>query len=387
MMSRKKKVAMGTLPILFFGYAMFANVAMMSGAADLGVQEPKSLGAVLNGSVTSRIDTLYKTSLPHRDPAIGLVGVLRYLVLHEGRKGVVVGAGNWLFSDEEFRPLPAQAQVLDDSARRIAEIRDRLAVMGSRLVVVPLPAKADIYRDHLGNDEIASGLAARYAALLKALASRSVETVDARAALLSASKHQQVFLETDTHWTPAGASVVANRIAETEPTFGRTRTYTIQSNQPVEVLGDLTKFIASGPYFALTGIKPEKVTLRQAVQAEPQNGEAVSDLFGTETAIPAVLVGTSYSANETWGFAEDLKAALGVDVLNVAELGRGPVFPMKKYLESDTLRNSPPKLVIWEFPVRYLALDDLWNSMPGSVPLETRSVKAELKQKAAGSPL
>ena len=75
-----------------------------------------------------------------------------------------------------------------------------------------------------------------------------------------------------------------------------------------------------------------------------------------------MLTGTSYSANELWSFSESLKAALGADVLNMAEEGKGPIAPMRALLASDTLRDSPPETVIWEFPIRYLGQPELWNA-------------------------
>jgi alginate O-acetyltransferase complex protein AlgJ len=47
-------------------------------------------------------------------------------------------------------------------------------------------------------------------------------------------------------------------------------------------------------------------------------------------------------------------AAVGADVVNFAEEGHGPFAPMADYLDSDLAKNTPPKVVIWEFPVRYL---------------------------------
>jgi alginate O-acetyltransferase complex protein AlgJ len=55
-----------------------------------------------------------------------------------------------------------------------------------------------------------------------------------------------------------------------------------------------------------------------------------------------------------WNFEGALKEALGADVLNVANQGEGPVRPMQEYLVSETLQNTPPELVIWEIPERFI---------------------------------
>ena len=40
----------------------------------------------------------------------------------------------------------------------------------------------------------------------------------------------------------------------------------------------------------------------------------------------------------------------------MADQGLGPLVVMDKYLENDAWKNSPPRLVIWEMPERYLLM-------------------------------
>ena len=70
------------------------------------------------------------------------------------------------------------------------------------------------------------------------------------------------------------------------------------------------------------------------------------------------LVGTSYSAGEAWDFAGALREALGADVLQAAQEGEGPFEPMSDYLEDDAFLQTPPRLVVWEIPERYLPVED-----------------------------
>ena len=74
------------------------------------------------------------------------------------------------------------------------------------------------------------------------------------------------------------------------------------------------------------------------------------------------VVGTSYSADSRWSFTEALKISLQADVLSVAAAGEGPFAPMAEYLESDTLSELPPQLVIWEIPERYVT--SRWDLTP-----------------------
>ena len=95
----------------------------------------------------------------------------------------------------------------------------------------------------------------------------------------------------------------------------------------------------------------ENIPLYKA--AAVQAPDSSVDLFGQSEA-SVVLVGTSYSANEKWGFEAALKSSLGEDIVNVAEQGEGPFKPMASYIGSASFRQAPPKLVIWEIPVRFM---------------------------------
>jgi alginate O-acetyltransferase complex protein AlgJ len=43
--------------------------------------------------------------------------------------------------------------------------------------------------------------------------------------------------------------------------------------------------------------------------------------------------------------------------MNYAKEGMGPYAPMLAYLNSEDLRSAPPRLVIWELPERYVAMN------------------------------
>lgn len=361
-------VAQTMLPGLLFGYAALANVSVFS--SGISLKEQQTVASMVNGQAAAKLDSLYKTQLPHRDASIGLIGMARYLVMGEGRKGVIVGDEGWLFSNEEFMAPRDPSVVVAAAADQIGRIRDELAIRDIRLLVVPLPAKADVYREHVGDSPAPEELANLYDDFSTALRSKSIATVDTRTALIGASKTDQVFLRTDTHWTPKGAQIVAKSVAEAETSLPSEQTFAVNDKESVQVQGDLTKFVTDAAYAPMVGLAPEKVTLRRA-EAQVDPDAAALDLFGVDTSIPAVLVGTSYSANVNWSFAEDLKASMGVDVLNMAQEGLGPVAPMQAYLKGDTFRKTPPKLVIWEFPIRYLARADLWDGAKSPAPLQS----------------
>ena len=348
------------LPVLFLGYAVVANYEFVLGLGRDIAEMPKSASAYLSGEAATQIDTYYKKIMPHRVPSIDVMGAARYAIFKEGRPGVVVGNDGWLFSKEEFAaPLERTADLAEAEAG-LTQIRDELANKGIKLVVVPLPAKADVYREHLSDTAIPDDLVALYGDFTALLDKEGIAWVDTRQPLLDAKGEGQLFLATDTHWTPLGASVAAAAVGEA---LGQKQdgAYTVSTKAPAPREGDLSKFIVTGGLAPLVGLGPETVTPFQAVSSD---AGGASDIFGPSS-IPYVLTGTSYSANELWSFTDSLKAALGADVLNVAEEGKGPIAPMRALLQSDTLNETPPETVIWEFPIRYLGQPELWTVTDG----------------------
>ena len=358
-LSRKSLTAIApgfVLPAMFLGYAVVANYEFLTGLGRDIAEMPKSASAYLSGEAATQIDSYYKKIMPHRLPSIDAMGAARYLAFREGRPGVVVGEDGWLFSREEFEATLQRTPDLAEAAAGVSAIRDQLAAQGIELVVVPLPAKADIYGEHVGYAAIPDDLERLYGDFLALLDREGVRAVDTRPALLDARAGGPLFLTTDTHWTPRGAEVVADAVGAA---LGRgDAVYTIADTAPVTREGDLSKFIVTGGLAPLVGLGPETIVPRAA--SAPTDA-APTDIFGPSS-IPYALVGTSYSANEQWSFGESLKVALGADVLNLAEEGKGPIAPMRSVLAGDTLRDSPPSTVIWEFPIRYLGQPRLWDA-------------------------
>ena len=164
------------------------------------------------------------------------------------------------------------------------------------------------------------------------------------------------FFRTDTHWTPLGAQLAAQAVAEIARAdlnaSGKTEFVTEPlSAEPLR--GDLYNFLALNSLEAAIG--PEYDVLKAARTSKVSPG---TDLFGSPD-IPVALVGTSYSADERWNFAGALKEQLGADVLNAAEAGAGPFAPMANYLSSAAFKNTKPELVIWELPERQVS--DLYD--------------------------
>jgi alginate O-acetyltransferase complex protein AlgJ len=351
------------VPALFLGCALFTNVTFVPNLAQVLRSQPLQVGDALNGHLAAEIDAAFKRQLPYSAVSVAAVGAARYMAFSEGRKGVVVGRQGWLFSSEEFRSSRKPSEDIERSVTEIANIREALAQRSITLVMAPLPAKADVYSEFAGNPALSEEMAQRYSNFKQGLVAAHVETADIKAALLAAKPTDAVFLRTDTHWSPEGAAAAARTLADIVGPVGAHQSFSMEQEDPHTIEGDLVRFVVGAGFNGLVGLAPESITLRRATLAGKAEG-TIDDLFGTATTVPVALVGTSYSANASWGFADSLKADLGADVVNFAEEGRGPVTPMRAFLANLSVREAPPQVVIWEFPIRYLTDPTLWDSAP-----------------------
>jgi alginate O-acetyltransferase complex protein AlgJ len=344
------------VPTLFFGYGIFANLALLTGP-QIVVDLPED--GLLSGGLTRDLDHLYKKDLPHMGLSFGLIGAARYALLGEARQGAVVGQDGWLFSGEEVRPVPDDT-ALAGIVQTVLGVRAQLLLAGTDLVVVPLPAKIDIYRDIGPDSSFGAALEGLYAGFSGQLSGVGVAVVDARTPLLDPA--EAVFFATDTHWTPLGASLVAAAVAASGTVATGPITYDRATGTATWLTGDLVSFVTTPDLAPRIGLPPETVTPFVQTPAG-----AASDIFGA-TGTDIVLVGTSYSANPDWGFADALMAALGRDVVSVAEQGLGPLQPMQDFLVSADFRDAPPAVVIWEIPIRYLTDPAIWPDATAPEP-------------------
>lgn len=330
------------LPAAFLGYAVMASVTALSRADHI-----PGWDGLLGGRTTAAIDSQLKSETPHRTLAIGLIGAARFALVGEGRDGVIAGHDRWLFTSEEARPsLP-----LGPALAEFAAIRDRLADRGTRLVVLPLPAKIDIHADHADNPALSARMAQLYDTLLDGLAREGIPAIDARPAL-----RQSGFLQTDTHWSVDGAVAVARAVAESGLIRAGETPMQRHDGPEKEITGDLVSYVTTSDIAPLIGLAPERLHPFTVSAPAPDAATGTTDIFGaTETTL--ALVGTSYSANPDWSFPESLKLALDTDLINHAAEGHGPVIPMRDFLATD----AAPETLIWEFPVRYLTDPELWS--------------------------
>ena len=354
--------------LVFGAFLLVLAAGVLLSAVAFARMEDAPEGSLRTGEWTSRFEGAFDQALPLYEPALHLWTAIRYSLFSEGGPGLVVGADDWLFTTEELETYPRDGERVEEAAAYIAAVARALGKRDAALAVVLLPAKARIYEDMLPGYGLPQVVDRRYERTLTALRGAAgvadagvadappAAVVDARAALRRArSAGTEVFLRTDTHWTPEGAAAVARAVAGEvsglleRRNVPRTRFERVPAGTEAH-RGDLLRFLPLGPFDVAFGPAPDSLTRYETAAAGGDSGGLFDD-----PSIPVTLVGTSYSADELWGFPGALAEALEADVLTAAAEGEGPFEPMEEYLRGDTIADQPPELVIWEIPERYLA--------------------------------
>jgi alginate O-acetyltransferase complex protein AlgJ len=342
------------LPGLFLG----AVVLVGAGAALFapGTWTSPKDKSVMIGSWQGAFERNYDAQHPVRTPGIDSFGLLNYSAFGEGRPGVLVGEGGWLYTTEEFQTAATDPAQIEAKLTEIRGAQATLAAQGAQLMVLLIPAKSRVYPEHLGRYRWPTVKRNVYEAFRQQLDTMGVSAPDLLPALVAAKARGEVFLHTDTHWTPLGAQVAADTVRTTIASMPKApelpgASFAVRSAPLADYSGDLLKYIPLGRWQKTLGPQPDRLGTPSASRTD--SGGA--GLLGEDA--PAVtLVGTSYSANARWGFEALLKQTLGTDIVNAAQEGKGPMVPMREYLKSEAYKSAAPKLVIWEIPERFLTV-------------------------------
>ncbi|MGG2396361.1 alginate O-acetyltransferase [Pseudomonas sp. SH1-B] len=312
--------------------------------------QTQALSLFLDGKLVRKFEQFYDKRLFLRDPSVELWANIQHAIFREGASGVVLGRDGWLFTNQEYL-LPSDLEHnLDKQLALIDKIHEQLAQKGKRLVMLPVPMKLDTYAMHssyVPSQQI-SGLYQRFN---QRLAERGIDTVDLRSAYLNVAASEPLFLRNDTHWSPRGAELAAQTLAQRYPDLQGDTPYITQVVSEKRIDGDLLNYLKFDHRMAPSYFKPVYIQLQETLK---QDSSGLGDsLFGDE-AISLALVGTSYTRIDDWNFAGFLKQALQRDLVSVALEARGPFQSMNEFLAGPAAAGSEIQTVIWEFPVRTL---------------------------------
>jgi len=343
--------------VLFMALLLGLGIWSLGG---LGSFQRTAQMSLLDGKLAKAAETHYDAQFPIKRLGTNLWAALDFKLFNEGRPGVVLGREQWLFSDEEFKPVAGSEQFEAENLALIRGVRDTLKQHGVQLVLAIIPAKARLYPEYLGEQPPASLHADLYNQFHAKARQAGVFAPDLLGPLQAAKAQGQVFLRTDTHWTPLGAEVVARHLAEAVARqtllSGTPQQFVTEAKAATPYKGDLTNFLPLDPLFSHLLPAPDSLQQRTTRPARAQDQADSDDALFADNEIPVALIGTSYSANPHWNFLGALQQALRSDVVNYAEDGHGPLLPMLKYLQTDAFKTSAPQVLVWEFPERYLPM-------------------------------
>lgn len=319
--------------------------------------EKSSALTILDGKFALDFEHFITKEHPYSSPSLNSWAAMDLKLFHAGKPGVILGSDDWLFTSEEF-PLPSVRQ--KQLAINLDKIRNTVAFLqgkGIKTVILPIPAKAEIYSEHV--PPRLRGHVIPLTDVTRYLDAHHMPWIPVEDGLLKAKANgDQVFFRTETHWTPRGALVTAGTVAgwlkDHDLMQWPQTSFTIKADKPQPLESDLENFIPVSPSFSSLLPAAETYTPYKVVQTKLSSD---ADSLFSNTANPVALVGTSYSADTRWNFAGWLRAILHTEIDNVSEKGKGPFDPMDKFLRMVKEGETGARLVIWEMPVRSLAMD------------------------------
>jgi alginate O-acetyltransferase complex protein AlgJ len=345
-----------TKPRFSFLAILFVLAAPAIGFLNTALYHPDAKGDVITGRWQVSFEKSFDKALPIRDFALDVWGVIQFSLTGEGRSGVVVGRDGWLFTSEDFAYTPDYALERERKVRLMVATHEQLAKQGIDLQLFIVPDKSRVLSQHLGLTERPPHTQSRYADIRAKLATKGISTPDLLAALQQQEGGDHLFLRTDTHWTPAGALLAAQAIAQNIPaeaTWRQDLDFVTTLSPEMEHRGDLLNFLRLGPFYGFFGIAPDHLAVPVTRLSDMSSNTSGASLLDDEE-IPCTYIGTSNGANPKWNFVGALKQVLRTDITNAAQEGRGPFVPMAEYLAGDAFTQTPPQCILWEIPERQI---------------------------------
>lgn len=311
-----------------------------------------------NGTLASHFERHFDKNVFFKEFATNLWGAFEYTLFNEGRSGVFIGKEGWLFTSEEVISPKKANHNITNNIKYIQAVNQHLKDNGVELFVAVVPSKVKVYDEFIDKSSIDKAHQDAYQSLSRL--KNEVNIITLLETFVTGKASQQLFLKTDTHWTPEGSALAAESIASVinkENLFEKNNDFTNSETAIIKHKGDLLSYLPLEPWFAWLLPKEDTLQKYELVSKIENKNDHEHSLFDDEESINAVLVGTSYSANPLWNFENFLKSSLKQDILNYAEEGEGPIVVMDRYLKGDDFKEEKPTVVIWEFPERMLPVN------------------------------
>ncbi|MEX0887253.1 MAG: hypothetical protein WD009_12535 [Phycisphaeraceae bacterium] len=301
---------------------------------------------------------------------------------------VVVGSDGYLFFAPELRHLGlgrfwgeraievSRARNPDwaDPLPAIVDFHEQAQRAGVELIFVPIPAKATIYPDKLpdapSSDEPAR-LDPAHRAFLDALRGHGVTVIDLTADFLAHraatddAEAQRLYCKQDTHFSPRGAELAADRLATLIAAHGWLdddepgRAYRTRELE-LTIDGDLRQMLGD-PDLPRETLRANQV-IDHATNAPPEPDRDSPVLLLADSHGLAFHAGGDMHASGA-GLVDHLAARLGLPLDLIAVRGSGAT-PSRLQLLRRRDELAGKRVVIWCLSVREYTQGDGWRRVP-----------------------
>ncbi len=266
--------------------------------------------------------------------------------------------------DEDRLKIAAK---LDEHVEIIEAINTVLKRRNIKLVIALIPMVHSVYSAQLPDGFVRPRLQRElYGVLQQRLNHLGVETPNLEQAFMQHPSRKTLidplFMRTDHHWSPTGALETARLIAQHIQSKHAQMLAAIPEVKYAIHFTDRKAYpLFSSLYKKLPASERAKVNLDQIrvpefslVKTNTGNNPGL-DLL-TDAMPRIVVVGSSFSEIEAFGFVAGLAHRLSRDVLKAAHSGVGSLVPMAEFLASDAYQDKPPAMIVWELPQEILIL-------------------------------
>lgn len=263
------------------------------------------------------------------------------------------GNQNWLYRDMDLKRAYGPRAAGYDS---LQDLQRLLQSRGTTLVMVPIPGRALIHPEYLGDiDYDVQRGRQSYSRYLEQL--RAIQIVVPQINSLFEQTHSKpLFFARDHHWNHHGARTIARLTA-----------YAIKG-QKISGIGKkaFSSYSVGGDHNDGSLQRAALELCKQRYPKEPfklyqtvaMSSSLDDDLFSELVEAQIVLVGTSNSKGRLhFNFDGFLAHYVGATVNNKAKSGGGFGGALKDYLDSKDFNESPPRILVWEVP-GYYSLND-----------------------------
>ena len=246
----------------------------------------------------------------------------------------------------------------DKVMARVSALSSALEARGTTLIYLAVPTKSQAMPQYLppvaaayAYDSATATLV--YDDIIRRLGKHGVLAPDVLSALLTAKPDTPPFFQADFHWTPEGARLTAQAIAEVmkaQPFYGdlELSEYKTVALEQTQAFSTMRRTLQVYCINELPRVRAQAHLTEQTAGSV----EGASDIFAGGSDSPkVVLVGTSFSDSPLGNFAGYISEYSGLDVVNYAVTGGNQFGAITSYLTSRDFAESPPRFLVWENPI------------------------------------